>query len=233
MDRADPEPPDPDAATALDSTAPPLPSAADVPSGPVTSHRRGGEPRRRASRSWRWRSPRRRSWPARAVHVGLHAGRPAPPISRARRSRTTRRSSRSGTPTTRSTTATPAARSTASALVTGAIKGMIESLGDPYSVVPHARRVPPEPAGHQRPVRGDRRRDRDARRRTATQGCTTLGPRLPARGHHADRRARRPRRPGCSPATSSWRPTASSLDGLTVDGARDRIRGPKGIDRRR
>ena len=70
---------------------------------------------------------------SRAVHVRLHAGRARPPPSPGRRPPTTRRSSRSGTPTTRSTTGTPAARSTADALVKGAIEGMIQSLGDPYS----------------------------------------------------------------------------------------------------
>ena len=97
----------------------------------------------------------------------------------------------------------------------------------PVLGVPHVGGVPPEPAGHQRPVRGDRRRDRhagggrDARaaRRSGRTAISSSSRRSPAR---------RPRRPGSWPATSSCRVDGASLDGLTVDEARDRIRGPKG-----
>ena len=60
-----------------------------------------------------------------------------------------------------------------------------------------------------------------------TQGCATLGAdcRLvivaPIAGSPAEKA-------GLRTGTSSWPRTASSLDGLTVDGARERIRGPKG-----
>ena len=100
----------------------------------------------------------------------------------------------------------------------------------PVLRLPVGRRLPQEPAGHQRPVRGDRRRDhvagrrRDGRLRAARSG-------LPARGDPADPRlaGRDRRRPGR--ATSSSRSTARALDGLDVDGARDRIRGKKGTRR--
>ena len=97
----------------------------------------------------------------------------------------------------------------------------------PVLLVPDLRGVPPQPAGDQRPVRGHRRRDRDAgpRRRA---GLRDARPRLPAR----DRR----RRSTGSPAEKAGLLAGDlvlaidgdPLDGLTVDAARDRIRGPKG-----
>ena len=74
-------------------------------------------------------------------------------------------------------------------------------------LVPHLRRVPRQPAGHQRPVRGDRRGDRDAgRRRHAGLRDARRG--LPARRHRADRRvAGREGRPARRRPRSS-RPTA-------------------------
>ena len=117
------------------------------------------------------------------------------------------------------------------AIVQGAIRGMIEALEDPVLLVPDLGRVPLEPAGHQRAS------SRASARRSPPRPPT--GPRAarrwaPTAGWSSSRRsaARRPRRPACGRATSSWRPTASPLDGLTVDGARERIRGPEGHDGR-
>ena len=92
----------------------------------------------------------------------------------------------------------------------------------PVLRLPVRRRLPQEPAGHQRPVRGDRRRDHVAGRRRDGR-LHAARARLPARGDPADprlagrdrrrharghrrggrrRRARRPRR-GRRPATGS------------------------------
>ena len=99
------------------------------------------------------------------------------------------------------------------ALIQGAIKGMIDALGDPYSAYLTSRGVPRQPAGHQRPVRGDRRRDRDAGRRRAPQGCATLGPDCRLVDHRADRRLAGREGRAARRATSSWRSTARRSTG--------------------
>ena len=109
---------------------------------------------------------------------------------------------------------------------------MIEALGDPYSSYLTSEDYHDTPPGHQRRVRGHRRGDRDAGRRRR-------------------RRAARRSAPDCrlvivaplagSPAAKAGLRTGDlvlavdgvALDGLTVDGARERIRGPEGHDRRR
>ena len=134
---------------------------------------------------------------AAARHAGLRGRRP---------------SSRSGTRTTRSPTATPAARSTARRLIQGAIKGMIDALGDPYSAYLTSQEYRDSLQGISGQFEGigaeiaTQARGRDAGLRDARAG-------LPAVDRRADRRARRPRRPGSWPATSSSRPTARRSTG--------------------
>ena len=112
------------------------------------------------------------------------------------------------------------------AIVQGAIRGMIDSLERPVLVLPDLGRVPREPAGHQRRVRGDRRRDRDAGLRRHAGLFARSGPtcRLvivaPIGGSPAEKA-------GLRPATCP-RHGGVPLDGLSVDGARERMRGPKG-----
>ena len=162
-----------------------------------------------------------------ALPVRLHDGSPGGDRARHARRPRPRPSSRSGTPTTRSTSGTPAARSIATSADPGRDPGDDRRARRPVLHVPHVRGVPPEPAGDQRPVRGDRRRDRDpgdrrdarvARRSGRTATCSS-----PARW-----RARRPSAPASVAGDLVLEADGASLDGLTVDGARDRIRGPKG-----
>ena len=100
------------------------------------------------------------------------------------------------------------------------------ALDDPYSSLPQLRRVPPTPRGHQRRVRGHRR-EIETKPPTGRQGCATLGPdcRLliiaPIAGSPAEAA-------GILAGDLVLAADGVSLDGLTVDGARDRIRGPKG-----
>ncbi len=62
-------------------------------------------------------------------------------------------------------------------VIEGAIRGMIESLGDPFSSYLSSEDYRQEPPGHRRPVRGHRRRHRRPRRPTALAAqCTPLGP---------------------------------------------------------
>ena len=98
----------------------------------------------------------------------------------------------------------------------------------PVLGVPDLGRVPPEPAGDQRPVRGHRRRDRDAgaRRHARAAPRSARDCRLVVTkpidglaGRQGGRQGRRRRDLGRR---------RLPLDGLTVDAARDRIRGPKG-----
>ena len=111
-------------------------------------------------------------------------------------------------------------------LVQGAIKGMIDSLGDPFSPTcspdeyPRACRASAASSRGSGPTIATAGAD-------GTEGCTPLGPtcHLVVTSRSTDRR---PRRPASWPATSSLPSTARPLDGLTVDAARDRIRGPKG-----
>ena len=142
-------------------------------------------------------------------------------------------SSRSGTPTTRSPTATPAATVDREALIQGAIQGMIGALGDPYSAYLTSDEYRQSLQGISGQFEGigaeigDAGTRRDAGLRAARAGLP------PAGRHRADRRARRPRRPGSRPATSILAIDGTTLDGLTVDAARAKIRGPKGTDGRR
>ena len=93
-------------------------------------------------------------------------------------------------------------------LIQGAIKGMIGSLGDPYSSYLTAEEYRASLQGISGQFEGDRRGDRRRRRSDGTQGCTPLGPACHLLVVSADRRDRRPRRPGSRRATSSWPSTA-------------------------
>ena len=137
-------------------------------------------------------------------------------------------SSRSGTRTRRSRTATPAATSTSRRSIHGAIKGMVESLGDPYSAYLTPEEYQSGPAGPLRPVRGDRRRDRRrGRRRAQTSDCATLGADCilivvsPIDGSPAEKA-------GLLAGDAILAIDGATLDGLTVDEARDKVRGKKG-----
>ena len=117
--------------------------------------------------------------------------------------------------------------STAATIIQGAIRGMIDALDDPYSSYLSSDEYRQTLAGHQRRVRGHRRRDRDESRRTARRAARRSGP---TAGSSSSRPI------AGSPAETAGMLAGDlvlaadgvSLDGLTVDGARDRIRGPKG-----
>ena len=111
------------------------------------------------------------------------------------------------------------------AVVQGAIKGMIQSLDDPYSAYL-------TPDQYQSNLQGISGRFEGIGAEIATQasdgsqGCATLGPtcRLvivsPMGGSPAEKA-------GLRPGDLVLATDGVSLDGLTVDGARERMRGPK------
>ena len=198
----------------MDPVASRHPESDDVlgPGSPTSSLAGTGRPRRdrrprqpadAGSAPRRSPSPSSRSWPVGAVPVRLHAGPPGRHRAGHRRPRTRPRSSRSGTPTTRSASGTRAARSTATTLVQGAIRGMIEALGDPFSAYLTSDE-------YRQSLRASAASSRASAPRSpsqaadGTQGCAPLGTDVPPRGHRADRRlagregrpARRRRRPG-------------------------------------
>ena len=202
-----PEPPTP--------TRHPSPTSQPVATRPSADGARVG----RAARSCR--SPSRSSPSSPAARCSCRATRRprSRPPSRARRPPRTRPSSRSGTPTTRSTTATPAARSTArpSSTARSGAWSRRSATRTPRTSRP---RSTAEPAGHHRPVRGDRRRDRAREAADGTQRLRDARARLPARRRRADRGlAGREGRACC-------RRLVLAVDGV---GARwpDRRRGPR------
>ena len=152
-----------------------------------------------------------------AVHVRLLDGPPGRDAAGHAGVRRARPSSRSGTRTTRSTSATPAARSTASALDPGRDPRHDRVARRPVLLLPDVGRVPPEPAGDQRPVRGDRRRDRDAGAPTGRRAARRSGRTAVLVIVDAARRARRPRRPACVAGDLVLAADGVALDGLTVD----------------
>ena len=143
-----------------------------------------------------------------AVHVGLFDRPPGGAPTRARRSRSRPRSSRSGTPTTRSTTGTPVARSTGSTLIQGAIRGMIESLGDPYSAYLTSEEYRQSLQGISGQFEGIGARDRTAGQRRDAR-LRAARPGLPAGRDRAARRVAGRGWPASWPATSSSRSTAT------------------------
>jgi carboxyl-terminal processing protease len=112
------------------------------------------------------------------------------------------------------------------ALVQGAIKGMIDALGDPYSSYLTSEEYRNSLLGVNGQFEGIGA-EIASQAADGTQGCSTLGPdcRLvviaPIDGSPA-------KAAGLLPGDIVLATDGVPLDGLTVDGARDKIRGPKG-----
>jgi carboxyl-terminal processing protease len=112
------------------------------------------------------------------------------------------------------------------ALIQGAIRGMIEALDDPYSSYLTSQEYRDSLQGISGQFEGIGA-EIATEAADGTQGCATLGPdcRLvivaPLDGSPAERA-------GLLAGDLVLAADGSPLDGLTVDGARDRIRGPKG-----
>ena len=111
-------------------------------------------------------------------------------------------------------------------VIQGAIRGMIESLGDPYSAYLSAddyRRGLQGISGQFEGIGAEI----TSRARDGTEGCTPLGADCllvvtrPLPGSPAEMA-------GIRPDDIVMSVDGTSLDGLTVDEARDRIRGPRG-----
>jgi carboxyl-terminal processing protease len=112
------------------------------------------------------------------------------------------------------------------ALVRGAIKGMVDALGDPYSayLTPDQYQSGLQDLSGQFEGIGAEIGTKDAA--GATNTCSTLGPTCllvvvsPIEGSPAEKA-------GLKPGDGILEVNGSGLDGLTVDAARDRVRGPK------
>jgi carboxyl-terminal processing protease len=112
------------------------------------------------------------------------------------------------------------------ALVRGAIKGMVDGLGDPYSayLTPDQYQSGLQDLSGQFEGVGAEIGTKDAG--GATNTCSTLGPTCllvvvsPIEGSPAEKA-------GLKPGDGILEVDGSGLDGLTVDAARDRVRGPK------
>ena len=115
------------------------------------------------------------------------------------------------------------------AMIRGAIKGMVDSLGDPYSayLTPDEYREGLQDLSGQFEGIGAEIGTRDAK--GATSDCSTLGTdcRLivvaPIEGSPSEKA-------GIKAGDAIIAVDGTSLDGLTVDGARDKIRGKKGTE---
>ena len=112
------------------------------------------------------------------------------------------------------------------ALVQGAIKGMIEALGDPYSSYLTSDEYRESLQGINGQFEGIGA-EIASEAADGTQGCSTLGPDChlvivsPIDGSPA-------KAAGLLPGDLVLATDGVALDGLSVDGARDKIRGPKG-----
>lgn len=112
-------------------------------------------------------------------------------------------------------------------LIEGAIKGMIEALGDPYSSYLTSDEYKQSLQGIGGEFEGIGAEIGTVKADGTTTDCTTLGPdcRLvviaPIEGSPAQKA-------GIRPGDVISSADGTSLDGLTIDEARDRIRGPKG-----
>jgi carboxyl-terminal processing protease len=112
------------------------------------------------------------------------------------------------------------------ALVQGAIKGMIDALGDPYSSFLTSEEYRNSLLGINGQFEGIGA-EIASQAADGTQGCSILGPAChlvvisPIDGSPA-------KAAGLLPGDIVLAADGVSLDGLTVDGARDKIRGPKG-----
>ena len=111
-------------------------------------------------------------------------------------------------------------------LIQGAIRGMIAALGDPYSSYLTSDEYRKSLQGISGQFEGIGA-EIATQAGDGTQGCTPLGPdcHLLVTAALADSPAERA---GLKSGDLVLETDGSSLDGLTVDGARDRIRGPKG-----
>jgi carboxyl-terminal processing protease len=115
------------------------------------------------------------------------------------------------------------------AMIRGAIKGMVDSLGDPYSayLTPDEYRQGLQDLSGQFEGIGAEIGTRDAK--GATSDCSTLGPDCqlvvvsPIEGSPSEKA-------GIKAGDVIVAVDGNSLDGLTVDGARDKIRGKKGTE---
>src|SRR5512141_1331260 len=111
-------------------------------------------------------------------------------------------------------------------LIQGAIRGMIAALGDPYSSYLTSDEYRQSLQGISGQFEGIGA-EIATQAKDGTQGCGTLGPDChllitnPLSGSPAERA-------GLKAGDLVLATDGTSLDGLTVDGARDRIRGPKG-----
>ena len=106
---------------------------------------------------------------------------------------------------------------------------MIEALGDPYSAYltsDEYRESLPGISGQFEGIGAEIATQAP----DGTEGCSPLGAALPP-GRHQAARGLAGREGGLMAGDVVVSVDGTSLDGLTVDGARDRIRGPKGIGR--
>ncbi len=118
---------------------------------------------------------------------------------------------------------------TQQSLIDGAIKGMVDSLGDPYSayLTPDQYRQGLQDLSGQFEGIGAEIGTRDAK--GATSDCSTLGPECllvvvsPIEGSPSEKA-------GVKAGDVIVAVDGASVDGLTVDGARDKIRGKKGTE---
>jgi carboxyl-terminal processing protease len=115
------------------------------------------------------------------------------------------------------------------AMIRGAIKGMVDSLGDPYSayLTPDEYRQGLQDLSGQFEGIGAEIGTRDAK--GAKSDCSTLGPDCllvivsPIEGSPSEKA-------GLKAGDAIVKVDGTSVDGLTVDGARDKIRGKKGTE---
>jgi carboxyl-terminal processing protease len=115
------------------------------------------------------------------------------------------------------------------AMIRGAIKGMVDSLGDPYSayLTPDEYRQGLQDLSGQFEGIGAEIGTRDAK--GAKSDCSTLGPDCllvvvsPIEGSPSEKA-------GIKAGDAIVKVDGVSVDGLTVDGARDKIRGKKGTE---
>jgi carboxyl-terminal processing protease len=115
------------------------------------------------------------------------------------------------------------------ALVRGAIRGMVEALGDPYSsyLTPEEYQTGLQDLSGQFEGIGAEIGTKSAS--GATSDCSTLGPECilivvsPIEGSPAEKA-------GLHAGDANLAVDGAALDGLTVDGARDKVRGRKGTE---
>ena len=183
-------------------------------------------PAARSSPSPRSSSP---SWPGARSSCPASSSGSGASSSRARRSPRSRRSSRSGTPTTRSSSATPAGGRQQSADRRARSRAWSTSLGDPYSayLTPDEYRQGLQDLSGQFEGIGAEIGTQDAKGETSD--CTTLGPDCclvvvtPIEGSPSEKA-------GIKAGDAIVAVDGTSLDGLTVDEAREQDPGKKGTE---